>query len=89
MHLAPHPDSDYPIELTFKQRIAALYDDIPTNWLLTKWTNAYLYGALCAAQPYIMNDSRLVTFQSHFKEAVNGINEIDWYSGSTLQVRAR
>ena len=89
LQLAPVPDSDYPIELTYKQRIPALYDANPTNWLLTKWPNAYLYGALCAAQPYIMNDSRLVTFQSLYKEAVNGINEIDWYSGSTLQVRAR
>ena len=89
LQLAPVPDSDYPIELTYKQRIPALYDANPTNWLLTKWPNAYLYGALCAAQPYIMNDARLVTFQSLYKEAVNGINEIDWYSGSTLQVRAR
>lgn len=87
--LAPTPDSDYSIELTYKQKIPALSVSNPTNWLLTDWPNTYLYGALCAAQPFIMDDARLNLFQSLYKEAVEGINSIDWYSGSTMRVRAR
>lgn len=87
--LAPVPDSSYSIELTYKQRLPALSETNASNWLLTNWPNAYLYGALCAAQPYIANDSRLPTFLALYKEAVDGINGIDWYSGSTMRVRAR
>lgn len=89
LQLAPIPDSAYTLELTYQQRIPALSNSNTTNWLLSSWPNAYLYGALCAAQPFLMNDSRLPTFQALYKEAVDGINSIDWYSGSTMRVRAK
>lgn len=89
MQLAPVPDADYTLELTYKQRIPALSPSNSTNWLLSAWPNAYLYGALCAAQPYLVNDERLPTFQALYREAVDGINGIDWYSGTTVKVRAR
>lgn len=89
LQLAPVPDAEYTIELTYRQRVPSLSDANTTNWLLTNWPNAYLYATLCAAQPYIVNDARLVTFQALYKESVDGINGIDWFSGSTLQVRAR
>lgn len=89
LQLAPIPDSDYTLNLDYKQRIPALSVSNTTNWLLTAFPNAYLYGALCAAQPYIINDERLPMFQALYREAVDGINAIDWYSGSTMRVRAR
>lgn len=89
MQLAPVPDAVYTLELIYKQRIPALSDSNTTNWLLTSWPNAYLYGALVCAQPYIANDERLATFQLLYKEAVEGINGIDWYSGTTMKVRAK
>lgn len=89
LQLAPAPDSPYSIELTYKASIPPLTDGSPTNWLLSAFPNAYLYGALCEAQPFIVNDARLPTFQALYREAVNGINSIDWYSGSTMRVRAR
>lgn len=89
LQLAPTPDADYTLQLIYRQRISALSDSNAANWLLSGWPNAYLYGALCAAQPYIVNDARLPTFQALYKEAVDGINGIDWYSGSTMRVRAR
>lgn len=89
IQLAPTPDSDYTLEITYQQRIPALSSSNTVNWLVTSFPNAYLYGALCAAQPYLVNDARLPTFQALYKEAVNGINGIDWYSGSTMRVRAK
>lgn len=89
VQLAPIPDSNYTLELTYQQRIPALSSSNTTNWLITSFPNAYLYGALCAAQPFIVNDARLTTFQALYREAVDGINSIDWYSGSTMRVRAR
>lgn len=89
LELAPIPDSNYSIELLYFQRIPALSDANPTNWLLTICPNAYLYGALLAAQPYLINDERIPTIQSLYRQAVDGLNSIDWYSGSTMRVRAR
>lgn len=89
LELAPIPDSNYSIELLYYQRIPALSDANPTNWLLTICPNAYLYGALLAAQPYLINDERIPMIQSLYRQAVDGLNSIDWYSGSTMRVRAR
>jgi hypothetical protein len=88
LQFGPTPDAAYTLELTYRQKIPALSDSSTTNWLLTAYPNAYLYGALCAAQPYLMNDARLGTFQALYQEAVAGINRIDWYTGSTMRVRA-
>lgn len=89
LQLAPIPDSDYSLSLDYKQRIPALSGSNTTNWLLTAFPNVYLYGALCAAQPFIVDDERLAVFRSLYQEAVAGVNAIDWYSGSTMRVRVR
>lgn len=88
IQLAPIPDADYTLELVYQQRIPALSDSRPTNWLLETWPHAYLYAALCAAQPFIVNDARLPTFQALYADAVSGINGVNWYSGTTLRMRA-
>lgn len=89
IELAPIPDGVYSVELTYQQRIPALSITNTTNWLLTSWPSAYLYGALIAAEPFLKNDERLPVWQSLYQEAVDNINGIDWYSGSTMKVRAR
>jgi hypothetical protein len=87
--LAPIPDAVYSLELTYQQRIPALTVSSTTNWLLTSWPDAYLWASLLAATPFIMNDARLPVWEALYTKAVNGINDIDWYSGSTMKVRAR
>ena len=89
IELAPIPDSAYTLELTYKQRIPALSNTNTTNWLLTSWPSAYLYGALIAAQPYIMDDARIAVFRSLYQETIASINSVDWFSGSTMRVKAR
>jgi hypothetical protein len=88
VELGPIPDGVYTLELTYFQKLPPLATN-STNWLLTAWPDAYLYAALCAAQPYLMNDARLVLFKRLYKEAVDGINGVDWYSGTTMRVTAR
>jgi hypothetical protein len=89
IELAPIPDGVYSLELTYQQRIPALSVSNTTNWLLTNWPNAYLYASLIAATPFIMNDARLSTWAQLYRQAVEGINGVDWYSGSTMKVRSR
>jgi len=88
IELAPIPDAVYNLELTYKQRIPPLASN-STNWLLTAWPSAYLYGSILAAQPYIQNDTRLPVIKSLYDEAVRNINMVDWYSGSTMRVKVR
>jgi hypothetical protein len=89
IELAPIPDGVYSLELTYQQRIPALSVSNTTNWLLTNWPNAYLYASLIASAPFIMNDARLSTWAQLYQQAVEGINGVDWYSGSTMKVRSR
>ena len=89
LELAPIPDAVYSLELTYQQRIPALSGTNTTNWLLTSWPNAYLYASLLAATPFIMNDARIATWANLYSEAIDSINSVDWYSGSTMKVRAR
>jgi len=89
IELGPIPDAAYSLELTYKQRIPALSDSNTTNWLLTAWPDAYLYGTLVAARVYILDEAKVPMFQALYKEAVQNINSVDWYSGSTMRVKAR
>jgi len=89
IQLAPIPDSDYTLELSYQQRVPALSDTNSSNWLLSAWPNAYLYATLCEAQPFLMNDARLQVFQALYQQAVDGINQVNWYSGSTMRVKTR
>jgi len=89
IQLAPIPDTAYTLELTYQQRIPSLSATNTTNWLLTAFPNCYLWAALCEAQPFIMNDARIPVFQAKYQEAIENINSIDWYSGSTMRVRVK
>lgn len=89
LQLAATPDTNYSLELTYSQRLPSLSASNTTNWLLTGFPNAYLWAALCAAQPFIINDERLPMFKNLYKEAIDAINSIDWFSGSSMRVRAR
>lgn len=87
LELYPIPNAVYSIELLYRQRLPALSSTNTTNWALTSAPDAYLYGSLLAATPYIQDDSRLPLFAALYKQAIDAVNSIDWYSGSTLTVR--
>lgn len=44
-----------------------------TNWLLTSHPDVVLYGALCEAEPYVMNDERLPMWKSKYNEAMQSL----------------
>ena len=51
MEIAPKPDSNYTLEMVYRQNIPALASN-SSNWLLSLAPDAYLYGALLESQPY-------------------------------------
>ena len=89
MELAPVPDGVYTIELTYKQRVPPLTDSNPSNWLLTAWYDAYLYACLLAARLYIKDMAMVAALEKLYTKSVDNINTVDWYTGSTMRVKAR
>lgn len=84
--LGPVPDAAYTLELAYLQRIPALSVSNTTNWLLTASPDVYLYGTLLQAVPFTGDDPQ--PFTELYAQGVAAINAIDWYSGTTMQVRA-
>jgi hypothetical protein len=59
IELIPAPKGDQDLLLTYYQKIPALSESNPTNWLLTKSPDLYLYASLLQAAPYLKNDERI------------------------------
>jgi len=77
--LAPSPDGTYEIELDY-YAFSPLSELNTTNWLLTKYPDVYLYGALVEATMNIKNDARLANWVSLYKYAVDSVKTSDWGS---------
>lgn len=86
----PTPDAAYEVELLYYQKIPALSDSNATNWLLTDYPDAYLYGALMQAAPYLDNDQKMQVWAGLYGSAVNSINAESKkarYSGAGMRIR--
>ena len=71
----PTPDATYTLELLYYEKLDALNSGNPTNWVLTTYPNAYLYGALLHSAPYLMEDQRINTWAQFYQKAINDINQ--------------
>lgn len=89
IQLAPIPDTAYTLEITYLQKIPALSNSNTTNWVLTNYPDVYLYGALVQSVGYTQDFGNLQTFQTLYRDAVDNLNAIDWYSGSSMAVRVK
>lgn len=69
------PDSSYSGEIVFYKSLAPLADDNQSNALLVRAPDAYLYGALSATAPFLMNDERLQIWNSLYRQAVDGLSQ--------------
>lgn len=72
---APTPDQKYDVEIVYFDKLTALSDAAPTNSVLTDAPDAYLFGALVAAAPYLRDDARVPLWKSQFDEALDELNE--------------
>ena len=87
----PTPDDTYTVELVYRAAVDELSDANTSNWILTNYTNAYLYTALKNSAPYLVDDARLVVWQSLSEQAIAAINKDNAakYSGSGLRIKIR
>lgn len=87
---APAPDDDYVAEIAYLTGVPALTDAAPSNALLTRYPDAYLYGSLAAAAVYLMDDPRVPQFEQLWTRALTEITtseEAARFSGSALVMR--
>lgn len=74
IEVVPTPTSDVTVEQIYYAKTPALSDAAPTNWILTTNPDAYLYGALQHAAPYLDEDPRIAVWLAGYERAISGIN---------------
>lgn len=65
----PSPDQTYAGSHVYYTAL----DLTTTNWLLTSHPDVVLYGALCEAAPYVMDDERLPMWKSRYDDAMRSL----------------
>lgn len=88
----PTPDQSYTSELVYYADIPTLSDSNTSNWLLSKYPDIYLYGALVQSAPYLDEDQRTTTWAALYQSAVDAANmesEKARHSGSGLRMLIR
>ena len=71
------PGSSASWELLYYPSIPELSDSNPTNWLLTRAPDVYLFATLMEAEPYLYNEERLPLWQQKYSEGVTGLMAAD------------
>ncbi len=87
---APDPDQDYDAEIIYFAKLTALSSSNPSNVVLVEAPDAYLYGALLQAEPYLEHDERAPVWRAKFDSAImelNIVRENEEYAASTRDVR--
>lgn len=88
----PVPDTSYTGELAYYAKLSKLSDSNTTNWLLTAAPDAYLYGTLMQAAPYLQDDARITTWSALYMAALEDLQVSDdrsATSGGALIARAK
>ena len=89
IRLIPAPDSAPSIRIAYWQQIPALSNSQTTNWLLTAYPDAYLYGALLQGNIRTKDPETAGYIKQSFAEVVQEIQKAGRRSnvGSLVQIR--
>lgn len=68
--LAPAPDQPYAAEIVYFETLTPLSAANAANSTLLEAPDAYLYGALMEAEPYLENDERAPLWERKFEKAL-------------------
>jgi hypothetical protein len=73
----PTPSGAGAANLSYWRAIPALSDAAATNWVLANHPDAYLYGALTQAAPYLRDDARLTTWGALYERTLADVEAAD------------
>jgi hypothetical protein len=89
---APSQDSSYTIQILYYAQPTFISSTVASNLFLAYYPDALLYATLAEAEPYLMNDQRVVTWSSLYDRAIANIKQSDLgatYPYTTLSVTPR
>ena len=91
IELYPTPDTSYTMEMSYFADLPVLSDANTSNWLLDEAPDAYLYGALVASAPYLIEDARLQSWGTLYQQAIDALNADSQRAvwGNNLAMRKR
>lgn len=90
LRLAPTPASVYTIVIGYMAGLPALSVSNTTNWLLTNYPDAYLFGTLVEASAFIMEDERAAGWMARRDRVLDAISLADRkarWGGGSLQIK--
>lgn len=90
LELIPTPGQDYELEMIYRANLDPLDSDTASNWLLDLAPDAYLYGALLEAAPYMKDDNRIAVWAAGLTTAFDGLNRLGMeqsYMSGPMSVR--
>jgi hypothetical protein len=78
------------VRMRYRALFNALGPRVRCNWVLLKHPDAYLYGALKHAAPWLEDDARIGTWETLFSQAIADINRqaINQQNGGPLVMRS-
>lgn len=68
------PDATYTGQIVYYKEVSALSDSVATNAILERAPDAYLYGALLASAPFLVNDERIETWGALYRSVIDGLS---------------
>jgi hypothetical protein len=91
LELAPTPDIEYTLQLTYYEKVPALSDANTSNFVSNNNPDVYLYGALKHASIFLMEDERVGLFNAQFEKALEEMRlaqeKAEFGKGSLMQRR--
>jgi hypothetical protein len=88
----PHATDGQVIAGTYYKRLDALSTSNETNWFTTNAADLLLFATLCEAEPFVMNDARIPTWERKYefvKQRIQSEDQQEDFSGSPLSMSAR
>jgi len=86
--LSPVPDGTYNYTLRYFAKLAAWTADADTDVILSKFPHMYLYAALLEAQPFLMDDARMMAWNAAYNERLATVVLLDKSRYGDMAVRA-
>ncbi len=68
------PDTTYPAEIIYFEKLTPLSAAAPTNATLTSASRLYLFGALKEMAPYLEHDERVALWEAKYQKAIDDEN---------------
>lgn len=91
LELFPTPATVTSVQAYYYGKVPTLSDATPTNWLLTKAPDVYLYGALVHSAPYLREDGRATVWAAMYQSAIDKLamtSDAAKWGGGSLRIRA-